>query len=126
MAARSFTAGPIAYDVRRHPARVVLAVAYAMAGVGIVVMAFDSILYNRWATVVLEGVGLVALALVLVTGRALLWLFVGAVWLYAGVVASTRGIDLEERAGLALIFFALAFGALAAYVAESRGVLVRD
>jgi hypothetical protein len=105
-----------------HPARLVLAIAYAVAGIGVIVMAFDSILFNRWASVALEGVGLLLLVVLLRTGWAWLWLIVGAVWLYAATISAFRGVDSYERAGVALIFLALAFGALAAYVAETRRV----
>ncbi|HSS11138.1 MAG TPA: hypothetical protein VLL25_14725 [Acidimicrobiales bacterium] len=108
---------------RPNPARLVLAVAYALATTGLVVIAFDSLLYNQWATFGLAVLTLMTLAAILLTGYGVGWLVVGGLWVYAAVIATIRSTDPYEQAGLGLIFTALAIGALAAYIAYDRNIV---
>jgi hypothetical protein len=108
-----------------NPARIVVAVAYAMATAGLLVLGnARHFLFDQKALIVLAAVALVALVLILVQNEGLAWLFVGGVWIYACVMAIWRAsTSTSEEAGLGLIFAGLAFGALGCYVAYRREVL---
>jgi FtsH-binding integral membrane protein len=103
--------------------RLIVAFEFLIANAGLLVLAFDKLLNDRWPIVALEVVALAAVVAVLKWGIALAWLVVGGVWVYASVIVAVRLTDTDERIGLALIFAALAFGALAAYLATEREML---
>lgn len=110
---------------RPHAGRVIVCGAYLIATVGLMILAFDDVLYDRWAIFGASGATLVALVAILVTGNAYLWLGVGGAWIYAVVIEMIRGPEGAAKIGLSLVFLAFAFGALGAYVANrmSAGVI---
>jgi hypothetical protein len=97
-----------------------LAATYAIATCGLLVLAFDSVLFDRVATVIWAAIVLALLVWILVTGWGWAWLAVAALWLYEVVIVAVRATYPYQRAGLALICFAIAVGALTAYVASDR------
>lgn len=110
---------------RPHVGRIVVAFAYMLGTAGLLVLAWDAVLLDRWGITGAAVGTLALLGLILYTGRGGLWLGVGGCWIYAAVIEAFRGASTDERTGLSLVFLALAFGALAAYVAYRREAPLR-
>lgn len=110
---------------RPHIGRAVLCTAYLLATVGLLVLAFDGILFDKFAIVGAAGATIVCLVALLFTGWGDLYLGIGAAWLYACLIEMLRGPGDKDRAGLGLVFLAFALGALAAYTAWRREAPLR-
>lgn len=112
---------------RPHLGRVVVSVAYGLATSGLLVLAStsDGLLVDEWAIVGASIATLGLLVVILATGEGALWLGVGAAWIYATVMEMLRGPNNLDRAGLSLVFAALAVGGLGAYTAYRRDIAVR-
>lgn len=110
---------------RPHLGRIALGASYSLATAGLLILATDGVLFDEWAIVGAAVVTLIALAALMLTGEGWLYLIVGGAWLYATVIEAIRGPTSGDRAGLALVFLALAVGALAAYTAYRREAPLR-
>lgn len=110
---------------RPHIGRAVLCTAYLLATAGLVVLAFDGVLFDKWAIFGASVATVLAVVALLVTGWGDLYLGIGAAWLYACLIEMLRGPGDKDRAGLGLVFLAFAFGALAAYTAWRRETPLR-
>lgn len=113
--------------VRPHLGRIVVSLAYMLATSGLLVLAStsDGLLVDEWAIVGASIVTLALLLAILATGEGALWLGVGGAWIYAAVMEMLRGPNNLDRAGLSLVFLALAVGGLGAYTAYRRDTAVR-
>lgn len=111
---------------RPHLGRAIVALAYTLAAAGLLVLASADLRFDRWAIVGASGATILGLVILLVTGLGYLWLLVSAAWIYATVIEAVHAAaSASDRAGLALVFCALALGALAAYVAWRREAPLR-
>lgn len=105
---------------RPQAGTIVICLAYLLATAGLMSLAFDHSLFDTWAIVGAGVVTVVALVFILLTREPLAWLLVAAAWVYAAVIELFRGPNGYEKGGLALVFLALALGALGTYTAYRR------
>lgn len=111
--------------VRPPLIRIVIATTYVLATSGLLILAFDGVLFDRWAIAGASIGTLVLLAILLATGHGPLYLGVGGSWIYAAIIELLRGPAGANHVGMTLVFVALAFGALAAYTAYRREAPLR-
>jgi hypothetical protein len=104
----------------RWTLRALAPVSFMLATAGLMILAFDSVLYDQWAIFVASAGTIVLLVMILFGRFAAGWLGVAACWIYATAIEVIRGPNIIDRIGLCLIFVALALGALAFYTAYRR------
>lgn len=88
---------------------------HIIASVGLAILAWDHFLYDQWAIFGAGIATIIALLILLFTGKIMMWLIVAAAWIYAIVIELVRVTDTYAKWGVALIFLAMAFSALATY-----------
>jgi len=110
-------------STKLNPGGQMVVLTFAIATAGLLILALDSILFDRTPIIVLSAVAIAALIGILVIRLPILWLAVGGIWIYATIMEAVRAPTVYEKWGLGLVFFAIAFGSLAAHVQHARGEL---
>ena len=94
---------------------------YYLASVGLILLAFNHVLFDRWAVFGGGIATMFVLTVILFTAYVELWLLVTAAWIYAIVIELIRAPAGVGKWGLALVFLALAFGSASTYTAWRQG-----